>query len=84
MLFAHAGQSRACLSNVERGCRHKSISSYAETAVVGGCMRICIKLAAVGFFDCCIFDCRLTEGIPVLANDFSQSCVEGPRILPSM
>ncbi len=26
----------------------------------------------------------LAEGIPVLANDFSQSCVEGPRMFPSM
>ncbi len=27
---------------------------------------------------------RFTDGIPVRARDFSQSCVEGPRILPSM
>jgi hypothetical protein len=26
----------------------------------------------------------LAEGMPVRAYDFSQSCVEGPRILPSM
>jgi hypothetical protein len=26
----------------------------------------------------------LADGIPVRANDFSQSCDDGPRILPSM
>lgn len=32
---------------------------------------------------CCLLS-RFCEGTPVRANDFSQSCVEGPRILPSM
>src|SRR5438034_2731351 len=27
---------------------------------------------------------RLTDGIPVLAKDFSQSWIDGPRILPSI
>jgi hypothetical protein len=27
---------------------------------------------------------RFSDGIPVLANDFSQSAVEGPRMLPSI
>ena len=40
--------------------------------------RICIKFLTEGFFDC-----RFTDGTPVLAKDFSQSCVEGPRMLPS-
>ena len=30
------------------------------------------------------FKSMLAEAIPVRANDFSQSCVDGPRILPSM
>src|SRR6202041_1315081 len=27
---------------------------------------------------------KFFEGIPVRANDFSQSCIEGPRISPSI
>lgn len=27
---------------------------------------------------------RLFDGAPVRAKDFSQSCVDGPRMLPSM
>jgi hypothetical protein len=38
--------------------------------------------------DCCrgaaFFAFRLTDSSPVRANDFSQSCVEGPRMFPSM
>ena len=30
------------------------------------------------------FDSKFTDGMPVLAKDFWQSSVEGPRMLPSM
>jgi hypothetical protein len=29
-------------------------------------------------------DGKFVEAMPILANDFSQSCTEGPRIFPSM
>lgn len=53
--------------------------AYADALAKVGSARIWTRLAAA-----CFFDSRLTEGIPVLAKDFSQSCVEGPRIFPSM
>ena len=31
-----------------------------------------------------LFESKLIDGTPVRAKDFSQSCVEGPRILPSI
>jgi|SRR5579864_8152255 len=43
-----------------------------------GTARICTRFSAFRFFDN-----RLREGIPVRAKDFSQSCEEGPRMLPS-
>ena len=42
--------------------------------------RICTNPDAAAAF----LLCRLTDSMPVRAYDFSQSCVEGPRILPYM
>src|SRR5580693_2493383 len=55
------------------GACESSEPIQAETAASAGCIRICIRFFAEGFFDC-----RFTEGIPVLGKDFSQSCAEGP------
>src|SRR5579864_9014594 len=44
-----------------------------------GIARICTRLAAPRFFAS-----MLADGTPVFAKDFSQSCDEGPRMLPSI
>jgi len=51
------------------------VQADAET----GSVRICTRFAAARF----LFSI-FADGIPVLANDFSQSCDDGPRIFPSM
>jgi len=43
-----------------------------------GSARICMRFAAERFFAS-----MLAEGTPVLTKDFSQSCDEAPRMLPS-
>src|SRR5271155_431371 len=49
--------------------------------VIAGTIWICTNRGAEPL---CFFASRFFEGIPVRANDFSQSAVEGPRIFPSM
>lgn len=44
-----------------------------------GSVRICTRLAVTRFFAS-----MFADGTPVLAKDFSQSCDDGPRMLPSM
>ena len=48
--------------------------------VIAGTSWICTNRGAAAFS---FLASKLTEGIPVRANDFSQSAVEGPRIFPS-
>src|SRR5580692_1351634 len=52
--------------------------------VIAGTIWICTSFGApCGVEAFCFFASRLAEGMPVRANDFSQSAVEGPRIFPS-
>ena len=51
----------------------------ALVAALDGVARICTNLPAD-----CFLASMFAEGTPVLANDFSQSCEDGPRMFPSM
>src|SRR5947199_8459649 len=51
----------------------------AVVLILSGIRRICTNWPAL-----CFLASILAEGTPVRANDFSQSCDEAPRILPSM
>ena len=53
---------------------------HALALASAGRARICTRFAAAR----CFLASMLAEGTPVRANDFSQSGVDGPRMLPSM
>src|SRR5215469_8859846 len=58
---------------------HQAIAPEVGTPAGVGIARICTSLA-----EACFFASMLADGTPVRANDFSQSCDDGPRMLPSM
>ena len=60
---------------------YRKISSESEACFVSV---ICTSAALLNELLPTPFASILAEGMPVRANDFSQSCVEGPRIFPSM
>jgi hypothetical protein len=41
--------------------------------------RICTRFGGLS-----VLASMFADGTPVLANDFSQSCADGPRMFPSM
>src|SRR5579863_1509653 len=57
---------------------------YAVAPAMVGSARICTRLAAARDVLAFAFASMLAEGTPVRANERSQSCDDGPRILPSI
>src|SRR5437879_11342408 len=60
------------------GCRRFFHSSYERPRYIS-----CAKPRLIWTSSGCFLS-RFSEGIPVRAKDFSQSWIDGPRILPSM
>ena len=59
-------------------------SAPAAVSAGDGIERICTKFAWSRFAAVRFFASMFADGIPVRANDFSQSCYDGPSMLPSM
>ncbi len=75
----------AARSDFKRGrvlCLRKGPGVWAWRVVTHwASSRICTRPAPKA---ACALAIMFAEGTPVRTNDFSQSAVEGPRILPSM
>jgi hypothetical protein len=69
-----AGGHSVCCSR-ENGGRKIAQAVAPDSA---GRTWICTRFAAA-----CLLASMFADGTPVRANDFSQSCDEGPRMLPS-
>src|SRR5579862_5830349 len=62
----------------------QAIAADAELPTAVGRVRICTKFEGREFAPASLLASMLADGTPVRAKDFSQSWVEGPRMLPSI
>src|SRR5260370_30299376 len=60
-----------------------AVAPAGEAPTEVGSVWICSRFALLTFAQAFLLAIMLAEGTPVRTNDFSQSCDEGPRILPS-
>src|SRR5437870_833719 len=63
---------------------HQAIALGAELPTEDGRVRICTRFDCRALVPASFLASMFAEGTPVLAKDFSQSWVDGPRMLPSI